>query len=683
MTFLEKHGAFTKDEFEKACGVGVVVTQDDIKRMVSSIMTTHKDALVAERYRFNVGVLLAQLRTIQPWADGKLVKEEVDRQVLALLGPKTAEDTKPAAKKAQEKKESCVDNPATKTEACSDSTKGAFAGEVLKFHKPEENLQLKPEILERHLKATGGRVMTRFPPEPNGFLHIGHAKAINLNFRYADVHGGLCYLRYDDTNPEAEEEIFFVSIKEMVEWLGFKPWKITHSSDYFEQLYEYAKELVRRDKAYICHQTAEEIHESRGGDTRGQRKPSPWRDRPVEESLRLFEDMRAGKFKENEAILRMKMDLDDGNPYMWDPVAYRVLYKPHPRTGTKWVIYPTYDFAHPLCDSLENITHSLCTTEFKLARPSYYWLCDAVEAYRAVQWEYGRLSITNTVLSKRKLTQLVSTGCVRAWDDPRLFTLAALKRRGFTPKAINAFVEKVGITTSQSTIEVKLLEACVRDDLNSFASRVMAVLDPLKVTITNYTTTGEDSIVAPNVPGNAEFGERRIPFGPVIYIDRSDFRETADDPNYYRLAPGKEVGLHRAFNITCERIQKDATGKITEIFVTYDRSNARKPKAHIHWVAESKTHKSPVVAQVRLYSNLFKSRNPTDKSIEGGWLSDINPQSLTIVENALVDCGVATAKVGDKFQFERVGYFCVDPDSTAQRPVFNLTVSLKEDSKKV
>jgi len=541
--------------------------------------------------------------------------------------------------------------------------------------------------MEEHLKATGKKVYTRFPPEPNGFLHIGHAKAINVNFGYAQAHGGVTYLRYDDTNPEAEEEKYFTSILETVKWLGFKPWKITYSSDHFDKLYELAVDLIKRGKAYVCHCTGEEIKEQRGGENKGPRYDCPHRDRPIEENLQEFQNMKDGKYKEGEAILRMKMDMQNPNPQFWDLVAYRVMYTKHFRTGDKWCIYPTYDFTHCICDSLENITHSLCTTEFRMSRDSYYWLLDALEIYKPVQWEYGRLSITNTILSKRKLNKLVSEKIVNDWDDPRLFTLPALRRRGFTPEAINAFVRDVGVTTANTIINVSRLENYVRDHLNDIAPRIMTIMDPLKVVITNLADDFVQEITVPNKPRDESMGSHKVPFTKTIYIDRSDFREQ-DDPNYYRLAPNKTVGLlYVEHPITCTEVIKDGEGNIVEIRAKYEDQNARKPKTFIQWVAESPKHNSPVEIEVREYSNLFLHENPMDSTaVPGGWLSDINPNSLTVVPKAFAEVGINNCKVEDKFQFVRVGYFCVDSDSkldsNPKKIVVNRTVTLKEDSNK-
>jgi len=679
-------------KFNEECGVGVVVTPEEIQAAVKNLLDSRKDELIEKRYTL-VGPLLANLRQQLKWANALMLKEELEKGVVAIIGPKDDRDD-PKKKKAKAKKENKKQAPAAQKKQAGNTSKACqlnldfiFEGELAKLHKPGGNKQIKESLMEEHLKATGKKVYTRFPPEPNGFLHIGHAKAINVNFGYAQAHGGVTYLRYDDTNPEAEEEKYFTSILETVKWLGFKPWKITYSSDYFDKLYELAVDLIKRGKAYVCHCTGEEIKAQRGGENKGPRYDCPHRDRPIEENLQEFQNMKDGKYKEGEAILRMKMDMQNPNPQFWDLVAYRVMYTKHFRTGDKWCIYPTYDFTHCICDSLENITHSLCTTEFRMSRESYYWLLDALEIYKPVQWEYGRLSITNTILSKRKLNKLVTEKIVNDWDDPRLFTLPALRRRGFTPEAINAFVRDVGVTTANTIINVTRLENYVRDHLNDIAPRIMTIMDPLKVVITNLADDFVQEITVPNKPRDESMGNHKVPFTKTIYIDRSDFREQ-DDPNYYRLAPNKTVGLlYVEHPITCTEVIKDDKGNIVEIRAKYEDQNARKPKTFIQWVADSPKHNSPVEIEVREYSNLFLHENPMDSAaVPGGWLSDINPNSLTVIPKAFAEVGIKDCKVEDKFQFVRVGYFCVDSDSKLdsdpKKIVVNRTVTLKEDSGK-
>ncbi|XP_038267450.1 glutamine--tRNA ligase [Dermochelys coriacea] len=669
-------------DFERECGVGVVVTPEQIEEAVEAAINKHRAELLSERYHFNVGLLMGEARSSLRWADGKSIKNEVDLQVLHLLGPKTEADlekkqkagkAKPAEVEKQQKAVEENGGVILDTKSLMEQLRG----EALKFHKPGENYKTEGYVItphtmalmKQHLEITGGQVRTRFPPEPNGILHIGHAKAINFNFGYAKANGGVCFLRYDDTNPEKEEEKYFTAIRDMVEWLGYKPHAVTHASDYFDQLYVWAMELIQRGHAYVCHQRVEEI---KGHNP----PPSPWRDRPVEESLLLFQGMKKGKFEEGEATLRMKLVMEDGK---LDPIAYRIKYMPHHRTGDRWCIYPTYDYTHCLCDSIEHITHSLCTKEFQARRSSYFWLCNALGVYCPVQWEYGRLNLLYTVVSKRKIIRLVEAGAVRDWDDPRLFTLTALRRRGFPPEAINNFCARVGVTVAQTTMEPHLLEACVREALNECAPRAMAVLEPLRVTITNFPTEKALEVLVPNFPADETKGFHKVPFQATIYIEHSDFREVMDK-GYKRLAPGQPVGLrHAGYVIAVQNVIKDAGGQVMELEVTCTKSDSvEKPKAFIHWVSE------PLVCEVRLYEQLFLHKNPEDPAeVPAGFLSDLNPDSLHVMDSALADRSVCSAKPFDKFQFERLGYFSVDPDSTEGKMVLNRTVTLKEDPGKV
>lgn len=692
---------------DEACGVGVVVTPEEIEQTVEKIFAKYREQLLEKRYRFNVGTLMGDAKVALKWADGKAVKNEIDMQLLNLLGPKTEEDLKPAPKQAaKETNKEEGKKPKAEDKKIEDggdengsgmkldniraiTTDGIIdregklhrfidlAGEALHFHKPGENYKtdgyvITPntmELLKQHLALTGGQIRTRFPPEPNGILHIGHAKAINFNFGYAKAHNGICFLRYDDTNPEKEEEKFFHGIQDMVQWLGYEPYKITYASDNFGQLYEWAVELIKRGGAYVCHQRYEEI---KGHNP----PPSPWRDRPVEESLRLFEDMRSGKLDEGSATLRMKITMEDGKQ---DPVAYRIKFTPHPHSGDKWCIYPTYDYTHCLCDSIEHITHSLCTKEFQSRRSSYFWLCNALDVYCPVQWEYGRLNLHYAVVSKRKIAKLIEKGIVRDWDDPRLYTLTALRRRGFPPEAINMFCGKVGVTMAQVVLDPAMLDSCVRDVLNITAPRVMAVLEPLKVTIVNLPADAPSEVSMPNFPADESKGSHTVPFGKTLYIEQSDFKETADK-NYKRLSLKQPVGLrHVGLVISVDKVIKDDQGRPIELLVTSKKvAEAEKPKAFIHWVS------SPLSCEVRLYERLFKHKNPEDPSeVPGGFLTDINENTLTVLSNALVDVSVKNVKNLDKFQFERNGYFCVDRDSTADKLVFNRTLLLKEDPGKL
>uniref|UniRef100_A0A671KSV0 Glutamine--tRNA ligase n=1 Tax=Sinocyclocheilus anshuiensis TaxID=1608454 RepID=A0A671KSV0_9TELE len=652
LDFIKSHPQENMDrlEFEAACGVGVMVTPEQIEDVVELIIRKHKDQLLAERYRFNMGILMGEARTALKWADGKMVKNEVDMQVLHFLGPKTEADL--------EKKPKvyfyCL-------EFSNLSTSESVFEKLRENYKTEGYVVTSNtmNLLKKHLEETGGQVRSRFPPEPNGILHIGHAKAINFNFGFAKANNGICFLRYDDTNPEKEEEKYFTAIKEMVEWLGYKPFSVTHASDHFQLLYDLAVDLICRGHAYMCHQRGEEL---KGHNI----PPSPWRERPVEESLLLFDRMRKGMFAEGEVTLRMKMVMEDGK---MDPVAYRIKYTPHHRTGDTWCIYPTYDYTHCLCDSIENITHSLCTKEFQSRRSSYFWLCNALDLYCPVQWEYGRLNLTYTVVSKRKIIKLVETGIVRDWDDPRLFTLTALRRRGFPSQAINNFCARVGVTVAQTTMEPHLLESCVREVLNDTAPRAMAILEPLKVTITNLPTNKE--VRVPDFPANEAKGSHVVPFSKTIFIEQSDFREVMEK-GYKRLTPDQPVGLRHAGYVISQN-------GMCELEVTCASSDSvEKPKAFIHWVSD------PLRCEVRLYERLFLHKNPEDPAeVPAGFLSDINPNSLTGIECALVDHSVGKAKVFDKFQFERVGYFSLDPDSTSEKLVFNRTVTLKEDPGKM
>ncbi|GCC20433.1 hypothetical protein chiPu_0018993 [Chiloscyllium punctatum] len=635
LDYIKNHqlGPIDSADFERECGIGVVVTPEQIEEVVEATVNKYRNQLMLDRYHFNMGLIMGEVRNKLKWADGKIIKNEVDLQVLNLLGPKTEADLEKKAKapkqKAQKvatesKEESTVNG---EVEVQSASLMEQLRGEAMKFHKPGENFKTvgytvtanTMDLLQKHLKITGGQVRTRFPPEPNGILHIGHAKAINFNFGYA----------------------------------------------------KYRQTLVSKDtgRAYACHQKVDEI---KGHNP----PPSPWRDRPIEESLILFEEMRKGMFAEGEVTLRMKLIMEDGK---MDPVAYRIKYTPHHRTGDRWCIYPTYDYTHCLCDSIEHITHSLCTKEFQARRSSYYWLCNALDLYCPVQWEYGRLNLHYTVVSKRKIIKLVETGIVRDWDDPRLFTLTALRRRGFPPEAINNFCAKVGVTVAQTTMEPHLLESCVRDVLNETAPRAMAILEPLKVIITNFPSDQPLKISVPNFPADENKGFHTVPITSTIYIEQSDFREVSEK-GYKRLTPEQSVGLrHAGFVISVQRVIKNKNGKVVELEATCMKSEtSEKPKAFIHWVS------NPLICELRLYERLFLHKCPEDPSdVPGGFLTDINPNSLMIIEDAMLDVSVKNAKAFDKFQFERVGYFSVDLDSTDQKLVFNRTVMLKEDPGKI
>jgi len=542
-------------------------------------------------------------------------------------------------------------------------------------------------IIEEDIRShkNDGRVHTRFPPEPNGYLHIGHAKSICLNFGLALQYNGLCNLRFDDTNPTKEEQEYIDSIKRDVRWLGFD-WEDReyYASDYFEQLYEYAVKLIQKGKAFVCDLTADEIRETRGTLTEPG-KDSPYRDRSSEESLDLFERMRKGEFPDGSRTLRAKIDMASGNLNLRDPVMYRILHAAHPRTGGAWCIYPMYDWAHGQSDSIEGITHSICTLEFEDHRPLYDWFIRELEIFPSRQIEFARLNLNFTVMSKRRLLQLVNEGFVHGWDDPRMPSISGIRRRGYTPESIRDFCDRIGVAKRDSMVDIVLLEHCLREDLNRRAQRVMAVLHPLKVIITDYPEGKVEMLDAVNNPEDESMGTRQIPFSREIFVERGDFRE--DPPKkFFRLAPGREVRLKHGYYITCNEVIKDeATGEITELHCTYDpetrggwSEDGRRVMGTLHWVSAAHA----LDAEVRLYDHLFTMENPLGQT-EGDFKDYINPDSLEILSGCLVEPSLAKAEPGDRFQFLRQGYFCVDPDSTDGRPVFNRTVTLRDTWAKI
>ena len=529
-----------------------------------------------------------------------------------------------------------------------------------------------------------GRVQTRFPPEPNGYLHIGHAKAICLDFGLADEFGGHTNLRFDDTNPEKEETEYVDSIQEDVRWLGFHWDGLFYASDYFDQLYEWAGKLIQSGKAYVDDLSAEEIRKYRGTLTEPG-KDSPYRNRSIEENLDLFERMRAGEFADGSRTLRAKIDMASPNLNMRDPVMYRILHAEHHRTGNKWSIYPMYDYAHGQSDSLEKVTHSMCTLEFEDHRPLYNWFIQQLGIFPSQQIEFDRLNLTHTLLSKRKLLQLVQEGRVRGWDDPRMPTLSGLRRRGYTPEAIRNFCGAIGVSKTTGSIELAMLEHFVREDLNRRAPRVMAVLRPLKVVIDNYPENQSEEMDAVNNPEDSNAGTRKVPFSRELYIEQDDFREVPP-PKYYRLSPGREVRLRYGYFITCTGVAKNDKGEVIEVHCTYDPAtrggnapDGRKVKSTIHWV--SATH--AIDAEVRIYENLFSKEDPSDVEEGKDVLDNLNPNSLEVLTNAKLEPSLANAVAGSRYQFERLGYFSVDPDSKPERPVFNRTVALKDTWAKV
>ena len=557
--------------------------------------------------------------------------------------------------------------------------------EILNSESPKTNFIHQEIDSDLAQNKNNGTVVTRFPPEPNGYLHIGHAKSICLNFGLAQHYKGLCNLRFDDTNPVKEDVEYVDSIMEDVKWLGFQ-WdgEVRYTSDYFQQLFDWAVKLIRDGKAYVDHQSAEVIASQKGTPTvPGQE--SPYRNRSVEENLDLFMRMKNGEFKEGECVLRAKIDMASSNMHMRDPLMYRILHREHHRTGNAWCIYPMYDYAHGESDFIEGITHSICTLEFEVHRPLYNWFLDSIlegeptPEVRTRQIEFARLNLNYTVMSKRKLLQLVQEGIVAGWDDPRMPTISGLRRRGYTPESVRMFAEKVGVAKRDNVIDVALLEFCVREDLNAKAPRVYAVLDPVKVVVTNYPEGQVEYMEAINNPEDESQGSRQLPFSRELYIEREDFMENPPK-KYFRLAPGQEVRLKNAYIVKCEGVVKDENGEIIEIHVTYDPStrsglegSERKVKGTLHWVSAQHCFD----AEVRIYDRLFSDPEP-DGHEDKDFKEFLNPESLRIISNAKMEPSLKEGKVLDKFQFQRLGYFCVDKDSTSEKMVFNKTVGLKD-----
>jgi glutaminyl-tRNA synthetase len=527
-------------------------------------------------------------------------------------------------------------------------------------------------------------IQTRFPPEPNGYLHIGHAKAICLDFGLADEFGGRTNLRFDDTNPEKEEQEYVDSIMEDVRWLGFEWEGLYYASDYFDQLYQWAVQLIKAGKAYVDDLSADEIREHRGTLTKPG-KDSPYRSRSVEENLDLFERMRAGEFPDGTRVLRAKIDMASPNLNLRDPVMYRILHAEHHRTGDKWCIYPMYDYAHGQSDSIERVTHSMCTLEFEDHRPLYNWFIRELGIFPSQQIEFDRLNLTYTLLSKRKLLQLVQQGHVRGWDDPRMPTLSGIRRRGYTPEAIRNFCNSIGVSKTTGVIELAMLEHFVREYLNKRAPRVMAVLRPLKVVIDNFPENQVDELEAVNNPEDAGAGTRKVPFSRVLYIEQDDFREVPP-PKYHRLSPGTEVRLRYGYIVKCTSVVKNGTGEVVEVHCTYDpetrsgsAASGRKVKATIHWVSAAHA----LDAEVRLYDTLFSNEDPSRTEEGQDFTSNLNPNSLEVLSGCKLEPSLAGAVAGSRYQFERLGYFCVDADSAPGKPVFNRTVALKDTWAKI
>ena len=700
--FLKKKGEenVTEDEFKEKCGIGLKISEDDIKKELDEIIKNYEEKLKKERYKFQTVKILSELRKKFTFVDPKLTKKIVDEEIDKILGGKNQEEIEEeklrkefdTLKKKQKDKKTFTEEDKKRLEEIKNNLKKYDEKEKsLKTENEEEKSEKDklstlmardmksslnpPELLKKHLEFTKGKIYTRFPPEPNGYLHLGHAKAMRFDFGQAEKAGGYTYLRLDDTNPEKETKEYIDSIKENCEWLGYKPFKVTYASDYFDDLYRIAVQLIKEGKAYV-----DDLPKAVISEYRTQKKDSPYRNRTVEENLKLFEQMKQGRFEEKEKCLRLKIDMKHDNPCMRDPVAYRIKYVPHPHAGDKWCIYPTYDFTHCLNDSLENITHSLCTLEFEIRRDSYYWLLEAAHMYRPFVWEFSRLNVTHIVVSKRKLIQLVTSHTTNGWDDPRMPTINGLRRRGYTADSINKFVDSVGVTRrgNENIISIKLLENAIKTDLDTKAPRTMAVINPLKVVI--YNLKENVVIDTPLFPKLKEKGGvRKVTLTKTIFIESNDFKEKVDNNKkpFFGLTPEQEVGLKYAGAIKLTEIKKDQNGKILELHCTYD-SSPKKTTGRIHWISDVDS----TTAELRLYDYLFLSDDPFHANEEGvshDPMDDVNPNSLVTKYHSLVNKELCkNCKSGDHFQFERLGYFVVDPDTEGNkgRYVFNLTVDL-------
>jgi glutaminyl-tRNA synthetase len=740
-------------EFETACGADVFITEDQIKTHAKEIVELYKDQLKDERYLFVMGNLMLAFKEETTssnrgwlWAEGKIVKSAIDAEVLALLGPRGPEDEiREAEIKAARKAAGKIANkPTPPVSASVTATKPSdIASTAASLPTPPTSTLVtpttgetgfdarilasainSPELKAQHLSVTGGVVRSRFPPEPNGYLHIGHAKSMNLNFEgvFRELKvldkitsdGKKAYdttFRYDDTNPDAESQEYIDNQAENVAWMGWKPARVTHSSDYFNQLFEYAVALIKMGKAFVCHQTKADIEVSRefsvamhktvnkeNGDepidiaALLKKAESPWRHRPIEESLRAFYLMRDGFFVEGSASLRLKIDMTSVNPTLWDPVAYRIKYTPHPHTGRTWCIYPSYDFSHCIIDSIEHIDYSLCTLEFEVRRDLYYWVLEQLNIWRPHVWEFARLEITYVQLSKRKILKLVNDGTVRGWDDPRIPTINGLRRRGYTAEAINAFCRDIGVTRNHNQVDYRKLEHHVRLHLDGVAKRHFLVLDPIPVHLINVPADYLIEVEAPDFPRDATLGMHKLSLSNIVYIDRDDFR-LEDDPSYYGLAPNKYAGLRYAGYVKIVGVETNEKGLVTSLKGEYDHgrsASAGKVKGNLHWVSGSSPGQVPPTVQVRLYEHLFTTETPGST---GDWESELNTHSEVVLNTAVAPLSlVQSTKAGDRFQFERAGYFVCDKDSGSctvkdvnGRPVFNLIVALKEsvETKKI
>jgi len=673
--YLSSADNFEKHAFEKQCGVGVVVTEAQITQTVDEVVNKYK-AQLAAKGRGCLGAMYKEIRETLPWADGKMMNEIFQKKFnAALKASGFTQSDKKQNKSKNNKKEAKAEQKEEEEEV--ETMEKWLTGRELEVAKNTES-----QLQQRELALTGKGLdknifLSRFPPEPNGFLHIGHCKAMTFNFTLAEKKKGECYLRFDDTNPTTEKQEFIDSIVENVKWMGFHPWKVTFSSDYFRELYEFAIKMIKNGDAYVCHQSPEQMEAERRSFRSKKPKPSPYRNRSVEENLHCFELMRCGYYAEGEAVLRMKGDYNSPNPNMWDHVAYRVMYAEHPKSGDKWCIYPTYDYTHCICDSIEWITASCCTLEFENRRESYFWLLDVLDIYKPVVWEYSRLNLTYNVLSKRKLLVLVNDGYVRGWDDPRMLTIVGLRRRGFTASILRDFCNRVGVTRKDNFISPQLLQACAREEFNQTCSRAMAVIKPLKIVLSNYPQNKVEDIECPDFPMHADSKMHAVKFSKVVYIDADDFQSgQIKNKKFYGLTEGKTVRLKYAYNITCKKVvyKADST-EIDHLECVYDADHTvNVKKGHLTWVS------SPVPAEFRLYDHLFTEEKP-----EGGeWLSQLNADSELIYQG-FIDEYVARSvdEKGGRFQFERLGYFVKDADSQkCGYPVFNRTVTLTEGAKK-
>ncbi len=614
-------------EFDKECGVGVTITLPQIQEVINSLISSRRTEILKLRYTINIGEYLTKLREQLPFADGALVNKEFNEALLALLGPQTEEDQKmkekakkkPEKKPEEEQKETVQKVAEPEEEADSDKLKKLMARDLACSLNNEKNLK------EHHLKV-GDKVFTRFPPEPNGYLHIGHAKAMRFNFNTAREVGGNCYLRFDDTNPDKENEEYIINIKKNVEWLGYTPYKITHASDNFDQLYAFAIELIKKDKAFVCEQTKAEMNEARKAGL-----PSPYRNRPIETSLKMFDNMRRGVYEEGKVSLRLKIDPKHQNPTMRDPVAYRIKYTPHPHAKDKWCIYPMYDFTHCICDSLEHITHSLCTLEFEIRRDLYYWILDQLDIYKPFVWEYSRLNISNTVLSKRKLHKLVFENKVQGWDDPRIMTLNGLRRRGYTAEAINEFCDNIGVTRrgNENVMACGLLEHFIRKDLDNKAKRTMAVLEPVKLTLINVDDGFEEKLTAPDFPKDPSKGTHEIYLTKEIYVDINDIK-VEDQEDFFGIAPNKVVGLKYAHIIRVISVETNEKNEILGVKAELLRDTKEKPKGFLHWIS----CKEAMDCEVRVYDVLFTVHDPNELE---DYLTAFNHNSLTVLRKSKIN----------------------------------------------